>query len=68
MTEGVRGTLVTNNWSVQYDGHSIIELCMVKREMSYGEIRNVIFNEGGSIDAQGIIHVGSATNKVVEIR
>jgi len=61
------GLMVTQNWSIQYAGHSIIELCSNKPKMTLREIRTVINNEGGYIDECGIIHSGSATNKVVEV-
>ena len=33
-TEGTKGTIVTNNWSVEYDGHSILEFMIVKSNCS----------------------------------
>lgn len=43
-------------WSIEYDGYPIMELIRKKPKMTFAEIRNVIENEGGSIDASGIIH------------
>lgn len=65
--EGARGTIVTNNWSVEYDGRSILEFMMVKSNCSYEHAKMVIVNEGGFIDDKGIIHAGTAVNKVAVI-
>lgn len=62
--EGTRGTIVTNNWSVEYDGHSILEFMVVKSNCSYEHAKMVIEGEGGSIDNDGIIHKGTAVNKI----
>lgn len=62
--EGTRGTIVTNNWSVEYDGHSILEFMIVKSNCSYEHAKMVIEGEGGSIDNDGIIHKGTAENKI----
>lgn len=64
MTEGIKGTDVTHNWSIQYAGHSIIELCSNKPKMTLREIKVVISNEGGYVDSDGIIHKGTAEDKV----
>lgn len=45
-----------NRWSVEFDGKSILALVILKPKMTYAEIKNIIINEGGSVDAQGIIH------------
>ena len=58
----------TNNWSVEFDGKNILALVAVKTEMTFGEIRNVIINEGGIIDNNGIIHKGTAVNKLYIIQ
>lgn len=63
-TTGQRGVILTNNWSIQYDGHSILEFMMVKRNCSYGHAKQVIENEGGYVDSEGIIHKGTAENKI----
>lgn len=55
---------VTYNWSVDYDEKSILVLLALKPKMTYGEIINVIVNEGGYVDSKGIIHKGTAKNKV----
>ena len=60
-------TLVTVNWSVQYDGHSVLELVGEKPKMTFAEIMQVIKNEGGYVDSKAIIHKGTAENKIVEI-
>lgn len=43
-------------WSVDFDGKSIMALLAIKPKMTFAEVKNVIENEGGSIDAMGIIH------------
>ena len=58
----------TNNWSVEFDGKNIFALAAVKTEMTYAEIRNVIMNEGGTIDENGTIHKGTARNIVYEVK
>ena len=58
----------TNNWSVEFDGKNIFALVAVKTNMTYAEIRNVIMNEGGTIDENGIIHKGTARNIVYEVK
>lgn len=63
-TTGQRGVILTNNWSIQYDGHSILEFMMVKSNCSYGHAKQVIENEGGYVDSEGIIHKGTAENKI----
>lgn len=50
------GKLPTVKWCREFDGKSIVALCIVKNKMTYNEIVNVIVNEGGSVDSQGIIH------------
>ena len=64
MTEGVKGTSVTSNWSVEYDNMPILLVVMNKPKMSYKEIVRVIQNEGGYVDSEGIVHKGSAEDKV----
>lgn len=62
--EGTRGVIPTLNWAVEYDGHSILEFMMVKSNCSYEHAKMVIEGEGGSIDSDGIIHKGTAVNKI----
>lgn len=64
MTEGVKGMIYTQNWSVEFDNHSILEIVMKHSKMSYGEILEVIKNEGGYVDSNGVVHKGTAENKV----
>lgn len=52
----VQKELTQLKWSIEFDGKSIIPLMMVKDKMTYAEIVNVIVNEGGSVDENGIIH------------
>lgn len=48
-------------WSIDYDGKSVYDLMEDKPKMPYADIKAVIRNEGGSIDADGIIHKGTCT-------
>lgn len=64
MVEGVKGTVVTNNWAIQYDGCSIIELMLEKMKCTFEHAKMVIEGEGGYIDDNGIIHKGTAENKI----
>ena len=43
-------------WSVEMDGKNIMALMAVKPKMTFNEVVNVIVNEGGSVDNNGIIH------------
>ena len=43
-------------WCREFDGKNILALVIVKPKMTFAEIKNVIINEGGSVDSQGIIH------------
>lgn len=54
----------TNNWSVEWDNKPVLLLVMQKPKMTYGEIIDVIKAEGGYVDSDGIIHKGTAENKV----
>lgn len=47
---------VAPKWCVEFDGKNILALVLTKPKMSYAEIKNVIENEGGSVDTSGIIH------------
>lgn len=49
-------TLYQTKWCREYDGKSILELVQKKPKMTFAEIKNVIENEGGSVDGSGIIH------------
>ena len=59
---------ITLNWSVEYDNTPVLLLVMQKPKMSYKEILDVITAEGGYVDSEGIIHKGSAENKVYIVR
>lgn len=54
----------TNNWSIEWDNKPVLLLVMQKPKMTYGEIIDVIKAEGGYVDSEGIIHKGTAENKV----
>ena len=67
MQAPARGVTTTINWSVEYDGRSILELLAERPKMSFDEVRNLIINEGGFIDSRAIIHKGTAINKVFKL-
>lgn len=54
----------TTNWSVEWDNKPVLLLVMQKPKMTYGEIIDVIKAEGGYVDSEGIVHKGTAENKV----
>ena len=54
----------TNNWSIEWDNKPVLLLVMQKPKMSYAEILQVIKAEGGYVDSEGIVHKGTAENKV----
>ena len=58
---------VSVNWSVDWEGKSVLELLAEKPKMSYTDVMTVIHNEGGYVDAKAIIHKGMAKNKIVTI-
>ena len=58
----------TLNWSIEWADKPIILLVMQKSKMSYKEILDVITAEGGYVDSEGIIHKGTAENKVYVVR
>lgn len=64
MVEGIKGLLVTNNWSVEYDRKPVLDLLNDKPNATYEHVKVVIVNEGGFIDDKGIIHAGTAENKI----
>lgn len=43
-------------WCREFDGKNILALVIAKPKMTFAEIKNVIVNEGGSVDSEGIIH------------
>ena len=43
-------------WCREFDGKSILALVALKPKMTFAEIKNVIENEGGSVDSIGIVH------------
>jgi hypothetical protein len=49
------GTVI---WSEMFDGKSVIDLMSQWEKMPYEHVKMVIANEGGYIDADGIIHKG----------
>lgn len=59
---------ITLNWSIEWDNRSILILMMRKPKMSYKEILDVITAEGGYVDSEGIIHKGTAENKMYVVR
>ena len=63
-----KGLITARNWSVELDGKSIIVLLACYPKMTFDEIKTIILGEGGFIDVDGIIHKGSAEDKVVELK
>lgn len=59
-----KGSGITRNWSVEYDNVPVLLLAMNRPKMTYGEIIDVIKAEGGYVDEKGIVHKGTAENKV----
>ena len=59
--------IATNNWSVEFDGKLILGLLILKEKMTYEEVVQVITNEGGYVDSEGIVHKGTAENKIREV-
>lgn len=43
-------------WSKEFDGKSALAIMALKPKMTFAEIKNIIENEGGSIDSQMIVH------------
>lgn len=60
-------TTITSNWSVEWDGKSIIDFMTEKAKCPYGHAKQVIENEGGYVNKEGIIHIGNARDKIVEV-
>ena len=58
----------TMNWSIEWEDKPILLLRMHKPKMYYKEILDVITAEGGYVDSEGIIHKGTAENKVYVVR
>ena len=53
---------------MEWDDKPILLLVMQKPKMSYKEVLDVITAEGGYVDSEGIIHKGTAENKVYVVR
>lgn len=58
---------ITYNWSVDFEGKSIVEILKNKPKMTFAEVMNVIENEGGYVDEKSIVHKGKAENKIVDL-
>lgn len=43
-------------WCREFNGKNILALVIAKPKMTFAEIKNVIVNEGGSVDSEGVIH------------
>lgn len=52
---------------MEWNGKSILDFMEAKANCPYGHAKQVIENEGGYVDSNGIIHMGTAENKIVEI-
>lgn len=46
-------------FSTEFDGKSILALCIVKPKMTYKEIVQIIEGEGGWVDDKGIVHAAA---------
>jgi len=53
---GPRTELAPVIWSNDFNGKSVMSLVLLKPKMTFNEILNVIRNEGGTVDACGIVH------------
>lgn len=60
----LHGERFTCNWSIEFDGKNIIELVAKKPKMTYAEILIVVREEGGYVDSNGIVHRGTARDKL----
>ena len=58
------GERYTHNWSIEFDGKSVMALVVLKPKMTYAEILIVIQAEGGYVDSNGIVHKGRAADKL----
>ena len=58
------GERFTHNWSIEFDGKNVMALVVLKPKMSYAEILTVIRAEGGYVDSNGVVHKGTATDKL----
>lgn len=46
-------------WSIRFDGQSVVKILLEKPKFTFNDIVAVIENEGGSVDAIGIVHRGN---------
>lgn len=58
------GERYTHNWSIEFDGKNVMGLVALKPKMTYAELLTVIRAEGGYVDSNGIVHKGTATDKL----
>lgn len=65
--EGLKGTVVTVNWSILYDGKSVLDMMKDRPNVTFEMIKHKVISEGGYIDKGYIIHRGSAEDKVVTL-
>lgn len=56
-------TSVTNNYSTEFDGKSILAIVALRPKMSYAEVLTIIKAEGGYVDENGIVRKGTARDK-----
>lgn len=59
-------TSSTNKWCVKYDKWPIFIVMKEHPKMSYNDIKNVIENEGGTVDEQGFISANGIKNEIVK--
>ena len=54
-------------WSVEFDGKNVLGILALKPKCIYKELLNIIHNEGGYVDSEGIVHKGEAVSRTVEL-
>lgn len=62
-----KGKITSVEWSIKYEGHSVLELLGDYPKETFGNVMLVIKNEGGFVDNNAIIHRGTATTKIVDL-
>lgn len=59
-------TSISNKWCVKYDKWPIFIVMKEHAGMSFNEIKNVILNEGGTVDEQGFISANGQVDEIVK--
>ena len=52
----IQKELTQVKWSIMFNGKSILAFMAYRPKMTYKEIVDIIVNEGGSVDVNGIVH------------